>query len=449
MAQARVFVVDGARTPFLKARGTLGEFSASDLAVAAARPVLARMPFAPTAFDEVIVGCVIPAPDEANIARLIALRLGCGKSVPAYTVQRNCASGLQALSNARERIALGNAHLILAGGTEAMSRAPIQWNAAMVTWLSGMMRARHVGQRVKAMAGFRLGNLKPVFTLLLGLTDPLVKLNMGQTAEIVAHRFGITREQMDAYSLQSHQRLAAAFDDGRMNDEIAHLYDTRGKIHFEDTGLRRDTDLQQLAKLKPVFDRKYGSVTSGNSSQVTDGAAMLVVASEEAVQRYNLPVLGELLGDAWAGVEPSQMGLGPVHAVAKLLRNFNLGMNDIQHMELNEAFAAQVLGCQAAWESEEYARTELGLERPLGKMDPARLNPEGGAVAIGHPVGASGARITLHLLRALKRNGGGKGVATLCIGGGQGGAMLVNVDVQGRTNVAGDRTSGATEGGVA
>ena len=159
------------------------------------------------------------------------------------------------------------------------------------------------------------------------------------------------------------------------------------------------------------------------------------------------------------------MGLGPVHAVAKLLRNFNLGMNDIQHMELNEAFAAQVLGCQAAWESEEYARTELGLERPLGKMDPARLNPEGGAVAIGHPVGASGARITLHLLRALKRNGGGKGVATLCIGGGQGGAMLVNVDVQGRTNVAGDtsagmrevgqrreqlpRTSGATEGGAA
>jgi len=424
----RVFVVDGARTPFLKARGSLGEFSAADLAVAAARPVLARLPFQPSAFDEVIVGCVIPAPDEANIARLIALRLGCGKSVPAYTVQRNCASGLQALSNARERIALGNAHLILAGGTEAMSRAPIQWNAAMVTWLAGMMRARNPIQRLGAIARFRPAQLKPVFTLLLGLTDPLVKLNMGQTAEVVAHRFGIGRERMDEYALASHQRLSAAYDAGHMNDEITHLYDSRGNVYFEDTGLRRDTDMAQLAKLKPAFDRKYGQVTSGNSSQVTDGAAMLVVASEQAVKEYNLPVLGELLGDAWAGVEPGQMGLGPVHAVAKLLKQFNLKMTDLAQMELNEAFAAQVLGCQAAWDSADYCRTELGLDAPIGKMDATRLNPEGGAVAIGHPIGASGARITLHLLRSLKRKGGGKGIATLCIGGGQGGAMLVNVE---------------------
>jgi acetyl-CoA C-acetyltransferase len=445
MAEARVFVVDGARTPFLKARGSLGEFSAADLAVAAGRPLLARMPFSPTAFDEVIVGCVIPAPDEANIARIIALRLGCGKNVPAYTVQRNCASGLQALSNARERIALGRAHLVLAGGTEAMSRAPIQWNAAMVTWLSNMMRARNVVQRARAIAGFRLANLKPVFTLLLGLTDPLVKLNMGQTAEIVAHRFGISREQMDEYSMASHKQLSAAFDAGSMHDEVVHLYDTRGRVYFEDTGLRRDTSMPALAKLRPVFDRKYGSVTSGNSSQVTDGAAMLVVASEEAVSRYKLPVLGELLGDDWAGVEPGQMGLGPVHAVAKLLTRFDLKMGDLKQMELNEAFAAQVLGCQAAWASAEYARTELGLDAPLGKMDPARLNPEGGAIAIGHPVGASGARITLHLLRALKRKGGGMGVATLCIGGGQGGAMLVKVDAQGGTNVAGDPRAGMHE----
>ena len=433
MNQQRVFVVDGARTPFLKAKGAPGEFSAADLAVAAARPVLARLPFAPTAFDEVIVGCVIPAPDEANIARIIALRLGCGKSVPAYTVQRNCASGLQALSNARERIALGQADLILAGGTEVMSRAPIQWNAAMVGWLAGMMRARNPLQRLGALARFRLGNLKPVFTLLLGLTDPLVKLNMGQTAEIVAHRFGIGRADMDGYALASHQRLSAAFDGETMKDEIAHLYDTRGKFYFEDTGLRRDTTAEQLAKLKPVFDRKYGYVTSGNSSQVTDGAAMLVVASEAAVQKYQLPVLGELLDDAWAGVEPGQMGLGPVHAVAKLLKKHNIKMNDLAQMELNEAFAAQVLGCQAAWSSAEYCRDELGLEQPLGPMDSARLNPEGGAIAIGHPIGASGARIALHLLRSLKRRGGGLGVATLCIGGGQGGAMLVKVDAQGGT----------------
>jgi acetyl-CoA C-acetyltransferase len=212
-----------------------------------------------------------------------------------------------------------------------------------------------------------------------------------------------------------------------MKDEVAHLYDTRGKFYSEDTGLRRDSTPEGLARLKPVFDRKYGAVTSGNSSQVTDGASMLVVASEAAVKQYNLPVLGELLDDAWAGVEPAQMGLGPVHAVAKLLKRNNLKMNDLQHMELNEAFAAQVLGCQAAWASADYCKTELGLDQPIGPMDNARLNPQGGAIAIGHPVGASGARITLHLLHALKRKGGGTGIATLCIGGGQGGAMLVKV----------------------
>jgi len=421
----RVFFVDGARTPYLKARGEPGPFSASDLAVACGRALLARQPFAPGVLDEVIVGCVIPAPDEANIARIIALRLGCGKQVPAHSVQRNCASGLQAIASAAERIALGEAQLVLAGGTEAMSRAPIQWNAAMVTWLAGLMRAKTLGARMRAFARFRFGNLSPVYTLLLGLTDPVVRLNMGQTAEVLANRFGITREAQDAYALQSHQRLAAAFDSGALGTEVEPLYDTRGNHHVEDTGLRRDTDLEQLARLKPVFDRKYGSVTSGNSSQVTDGAAMLLLASEEAVREYGLPVLGEWRGHAWAGVDPSQMGLGPVHAVAKLLARQGVAMRDLAQMELNEAFAAQVLACQTAWDSPEYAREELQLDQPLGSMDPAALNPEGGAVACGHPVGSSGARIVLHLLRALQRKGGGLGVATLCIGGGQGGAMLV------------------------
>jgi acetyl-CoA C-acetyltransferase len=423
-----VYVVDGARTPFLKARGEPGSFSASDLAIACARPVLARQPFAPEEIDEVIVGCVIPAPEEANIARLIALRLGCGRKVPAHTVQRNCASGLQALASGAERIALGQANLVLAGGTEAMSRAPIQWNPAMVGWLAGMLRAKNPLQRLGAMARFKLSNLAPVYTLLLGLTDPLVKLNMGQTAEIVAHRFGISREQQDAYALESHRRLGAAFDGGAMNQEVELLYDTRGSTIAEDNGLRRDTDVAQLARLKPVFDRKYGVVTSGNSSQVTDGAAMLLLASEAAIQRHNLPVLGELLGHEWAGVDPSQMGLGPVHAVARLLTRFQLGMQDVAQMELNEAFAAQVLGCQAAWESATYARDELGLDAPLGAIDPEKLNTEGGAIACGHPVGASGARLVLHLLQALRRKGGGTGVATLCIGGGQGGAMLLRAE---------------------
>jgi len=425
MPNARVFVVDGARTPFLKVRGGPGPFAAADLAVACGRALLARQPFAPDALDEVVVGCVIPAPDEANIARIVALRLGCGKRVPAHTVQRNCASGLQAVATAAERIALGQAQLVLAGGTEAMSRAPIQWNAAMSRWLGDLLKARGAVARLRTLARFRPGFLKPVYSLLLGLTDPIVNLSMGQTAEVLAYRFAIAREAMDAYALESHRRLAAAYDQGRMSAEIEPLYDARGNHYVEDTGLRRDTDLNRLAKLAPVFDRDYGLVTSGNSSQITDGAAMLLLASEEAVARHGLPVLGEWLGHEWAGVEPGEMGLGPVHACARLYRRHGIAARDLAQMELNEAFAAQVLACQAAWDSDAYARAELGLEGAPGRVDPARLNPEGGAVALGHPVGASGARLVLHLLRALERKGGGLGVATLCIGGGQGGAMLL------------------------
>lgn len=428
MVGRRVFIVDGARTPFLRAGTAPGPFSASDLAVACARPVLARQPFAPTALDEVVVGCVIPAPDEANVARLIALRLGCGKGVPAHSVQRNCASGLQALASAAERIALGHAELVLAGGAEAMSRSPIQWNADMSRWLGGVMRAKNLPQRLGALARFRLGHLKPVYTLLLGLTDPLVKLNMGQTAEIIAHRFGITRAEQDAYALESHKRLAAAFDAGRMRDEVETLYDNRGTVYAEDTGLRRDSTIEKLSTIRPVFDRKYGSVTPGNSSQVTDGAAMLILASEEAVKRHGLKPLGEWLGHEWAGVDPRQMGLGPVHAVARLANRHRFTMRDLALMELNEAFAAQVLGCQAAWESRDYCRNELDLDQPLGRMDPEKLNVDGGAIACGHPVGASGARVALHALHALRRASGGLGVATLCIGGGQGGAMLLKAE---------------------
>lgn len=424
----KVYVVDGARTPFLKARGKTGPFSAADLAVAAGRPLLTRMPFPAETIDEVVVGCVIPAPDEANIARIIGLRLGCGKATPAHTVQRNCASGLQAVASARERIALGYADLVLAGGTEAMSRAPIQWNSMMVNWLAGVMRARSPLARIKGIAALRPAYLKPVFTLLLGLTDPLVRLNMGQTAEIVAHRFAISREQQDAYALRSHELLAEAYDAGHMSDEIETLFDSKGRFYEEDNGLRRDSDMEALARLKPVFDRKYGSVTSANSSQITDGAAMLLLASEKAIDKYQLPVLGELVDHEWAGVDPGQMGLGPVHAVAGLLKRSRLKMDDLDRMELNEAFAGQVLACQAAWADKDYSRNELGLKTPLGSMDEARLNAEGGAIACGHPVGASGARIVLHLLNALKQRGGGQGVATLCIGGGQGGAMLVRVD---------------------
>ncbi len=420
-----VYIVDGMRTPWLKARGGPGNFSASDLAVQASRYLLARQTFTPDQLDEVVTACVMPSPDETNISRVIALRLGCGKAVPAYTVQRNCASGMQALDSAALDIACGRYDLVLAGGTEAMSQAPLLLNQGMVAWLAAWNVAKTPFDRMRLLSQFKLKYLVPVVALLCGLTDPIIGLSMGQTAEIIAHRFGITREKMDEFSLQSHQRLAAAQDAEIFKDELNPVYDRKNHYYSYDSGLRRDTRLEKLARLKPFFDKSFGLVTAGNSSQVTDGAAFLVLASEKAVQQYQLPVLARIVDVVWAGVEPSEMGLGPVHAVAMLLKKQQLAFNRIDFWEINEAFAGQVLSCLAAWQDINYCKTQLGLTEILGQLDPAILNVDGGAIAMGHPVGASGARIVLHLAHVLKRKQARLGIATLCIGGGQGGALLL------------------------
>lgn len=419
-----VYIVDGSRTPQLKARGKPGPFHAANLALSCGRALLARQPFEPSDLDEVIVGCVMPGPDEANIGRVVALRLGCGKKVPGWTVQRNCASAMQALDSAAKDITLGRAELVLAGGVEAMSHAPVLLNDSMVAWLGSWMSAKTVTARLKTLAQLRPSYLKPIIALLRGLTDPVVGLNMGQTAEVLAHRFNISRTEMDAFAVRSHQRLAAAQDNNYLG-EIEPLYDTRGHSYEQDDGLRRDSSIENLAKLRPVFDKPFGSVTAGNSAQVTDGAAMLILASDKAVEKYNLPVLGKIIDTEWAGLEPEQMGLGPVHATTPLLKRNKLKLEDIDFWEINEAFAAQVLACLRAWQDTDYCKTELGLSAALGELDQTRLNVDGGGVSLGHPVGASGARIVLHLLHVLERNNAKTGIATLCIGGGQGGAMLI------------------------
>jgi acetyl-CoA C-acetyltransferase len=419
-----VYVVDGSRTPFLKVKGKPGAFIASDLAVGAARPLLARQPFSPSDLDEVILGCVMPGPDEANIARIVALRLGCDKHVTAWTVQRNCASGMQALDCAVGNIASGRSELVLAGGVESMSHAPVLLGPDMVGWLGDWARARTLGQRLKTLGQLKLKNLKPIIGLLRGLSDPVVGLSMGQTAENLAYRFGISRIRMDGFAVASHERLARAQDEGYL-DEIETIYDAQGQFYNTDDGLRRDSSIDGLAKLQPVFDRKFGQVTAGNSAQVTDGAAMLILASADAVARYQLPVLGRIVDSEWAGVDPAQMGLGPAHAMAPLLQRNDLSIGDVDYWEVNEAFATQVMACVEAWKDEAYCRDELGLEAALGEIPHERLNVDGGGVSIGHPVGASGARIVLHLLHVLHRNKAHRGIASLCIGGGQGGAMLV------------------------
>ncbi len=413
-----VYIIDGARTPFLKAKLIPGPFSAGDLAVQVGKALLLRQKFSLEDIDEVILGCALSSPEEANIARVVALRLGCPITTPAWTVQRNCGSGLQALDSAVQSIQTGRSDLILAGGTEAMSRAPLLYSQNLVSWLGQWKSARTWLSRVKVLDKFRLSFLKPEIALLKGLTDPIVGLNMGQTAEELTFEFKITREQMDAYALESHQKLALAYDEKKFQEEISFLVDPlSGQIYKEDEGLRRDSSLESLAKLSPFFDKIYGNVTAGNSSQVTDGACLLLLASEKAVKQHDLPILGRISNVEWVGLSPARMGLGPVYALSQLLHKHSITLDSINAYEINEAFAAQILACIACWRKE-YSST-------LGMLDLKKLNREGGAISLGHPVGASGARIVLHLLQMLKQQNEKRGVATLCIGGGQGGAVLL------------------------
>jgi len=429
MLKSPVYVVDGARSPFLKSKNRPGPFAASDLAVQAGRALLTRQKFAPQDLDEVILGCAAPSVDEVNIGRVAALRMGCGEKVPGWTVMRNCASGMQALDSGVNNILAGRSHLVLAGGVDALSRAPLLYNDRMVSWFSDLAAARTGGQRAALFARMPFKSLlAPVIGIMKGLTDPMVGLLMGQTAENLAHRFGITRAQMDAYSVRSHQRVLRAQEEGPLKaggGEVEALYDPKGNVYPMDDGVRRDASMEGLAKLRPFFDRKYGNVTPGNSSQITDGAAWLILASEEAVRQHGLAPIGRILDSQWAGLDPAQMGLGPVHASTPILQRNGLKLHDLDYWEINEAFAAQVLGCLAAWQDEKYCREQLGLANALGELDQERLNVDGGAVALGHPVGASGARIVLHLLRLLERKKAKRGMASICIGGGLGGAMLL------------------------
>jgi acetyl-CoA C-acetyltransferase len=386
---------------------------------------LLRQPFAPDAFDQVILGCVNVIADEMNPARVAALRLGMGEAMPAFTVQINCGSGMQSIDTAYRYIQEGRSDLILAGGAEALSHAPLIFNRRAVGWFARLNGARDPWSKLVTMLGFRPAFLTPVIGLERGLTDPITDLNMGQTAELVAHLFHITRRQADEYAAESQNRLARAQLGGYLKDEIEPAFARDGTLFDHDDGVRPDSSADALAKLKPAFERPWGKVTPGNSSQITDGASWVILASEDAVKQHNLQPKAVIVDSEWSALDPSVMGLGPVYCSTALMKRHQLSLGDIDLWELNEAFAAQVLGCLAAWEDAEFCRDALGLDSPAGAIDRARLNVDGGAIGTGHPVGASGNRIVLHLVNAMKRLGLKRGIATECIGGGQGGAMLI------------------------
>jgi len=382
------------------------------------------MPFDKELIDEVILGATMPSPDEANIARVVAMRLGLNHKIPAYTVHRNCASGMQSIDNAALQIASGRSDIILAGGVEAMSHAPLLFSHSAVNWLADLNQSKSVTAKLQTLAKFRPKMLAPVIALMGGLTDPVAGMSMGQTAEKIAKRFDITRQQMDEFAVNSHLKLAAAQRD-HIFDEIEPIYNAKGLSFTEDDGVRSNSTIERLAKLKPVFDRPSGLVTAGNSAQITDGASWVIVASEDAVKKYDLPVLARIVTTQWAGLDPSEMGLGPAHAIAPLLRSRRLTTKSIDYWEINEAFSAQVLAVLAALKSKQYCADYLDCKSPIGEIDPEILNIHGGGISLGHPVGASGTRVVLHLAKTLEKNNAKRGIASLCIGGGQGGAMLI------------------------
>ena len=425
MTPRPVFIVDGSRTPFIRARGRPGPFTPVDLAVACGRPLLMRQPLARNAFDQVILGRVNVMADEMNPARIAALRLGMGEEMTAFTVQINCGSGMQSIDTAYRYIREGRADLILAGGAEALSHAPLMFRRGAVDWYARLFGARDLWSRVKAAAGFRPSFLKPVLGLERGLTDPVVELNMGQTAEILAHVLEISRRAADQYAVESQQRLARAQKERWFDGELEPAMGRDGKVYDHDDGVRPDSTVEKLAELQPAFERPWGKVTAGNSSQITDGASWVILASEGAVKQHGLTPRAMIVDTQWSALDPSIMGLGPVLCSTALLRRHGLALADVGLWELNEAFAAQVLACLAAWQDPTFCRDVLGLDDAAGSIARDKLNVDGGAIGLGHPVGASGNRIVLHLVNAMKRLGIKQGIATECIGGGQGGAMLI------------------------
>ncbi|MEK7314619.1 MAG: thiolase family protein [Candidatus Eisenbacteria bacterium] len=421
-----VVLLDGFRTPFAKAGTALARVPARELGRIAVSELLARSGVSPTDVDDVIIGNVAGPADSANIARVVALLAGIPNHVPAVTVHRNCASGMESIAQAYERVASGQADLVVAGGTESMSRIPLHVSDGMTRVFERLMKARSPMQRVGALASFRPQDLTPKIALLEGLMDPISGLNMGETAELLAREFGISREAQDDFALQSHRRAAAAQESGRFAEEIAPVFPAPYReVVANDVGPRKTQSLEALAKLRPYFDPRTGTVTPGNACPITDGAAAILVASAEKAKALGLAPVGRIRGYAFVGLDPAHMGLGPTHATPVALRRAGVRFSDIGLIEINEAFAAQVIANEIAMGSAAYAREKLDLDAPVGEIDRSLLNVNGGAIALGHPVGVSGTRLVLTLLREMRHRDVSLGLATLCVGGGQGAAFVL------------------------
>jgi len=424
----RIAIIDGLRTPIAKAGGKLKEYQAEKLGAFIVQELALRVGIPFKDYDEIIIGNVSQPGHAANVARVIALQAGFPDETIAYTVHRNCASGMESITSAASKIMAGDGEIFLSGGVESMSNIPLMYGKQMTELFGALFRAKSVSEKLYTLSHFRPRYLKPIIGLMQGLKDPVSGLMMGSTAEILAQDFGISRQEQDEFALMSHKKAEDSIKAGVFKEEIAPIVYGNSKVMQDDDGVRFGQNMQALGKLRPFFDRKNGTVTAGNSSQISDAAAAVVLMSEKKAKAMGLEPLGYLSHFAYAGLDPKRMGMGPAFATAKLFAKHKLSLKDIDLIEMNEAFAVQALANIRAFESESYAKQHLNRTKALGKIDESLLNVNGGAVALGHPVGMTGTRLVIHTLKELRRRGKNRGLATLCIGGGQGASLILEVE---------------------
>lgn len=421
-----VYLVEGKRIPQVKSGMDIKDVPAPFLATGIVRYLMDKHGIPADQIDEVVFGNTGTPAKYPNIARVIALEAGLNKKINAYSVHRNCASGMEALSQAYIKIASGRCDLVIAGGVESMSQMPLIYNKDMTELFINLMKAKTTKDKLRAMAQFRPHYLSPVVAIEVGLTDPFCGLNMGQTAEVLARELKITRQDQDEFAMRSHQKAIEAINSQKMAEEIVPLIfgNKLDKLLDKDVGPRDKMTMESLAKLKPYFEKETGTVTVGNACPITDGASAFLMASEEAVKKYNLKPVARLVDFHFHGLEPERMGLGPILAIHGVLKRAGLKLDQMDLIEINEAFAAQVIGCMKVMKDKNLS-SRWGIDEVIGEVPLEKLNVNGGAIALGHPVGSTGSRLAVTLTHELKRRKGKYGIASLCIGGGQGGAVIV------------------------
>lgn len=421
-----VYLVEGKRTPQAKSGADLKDVKAPYLGHYLIREIMDKTKIPSDQIDEVIVGNTGNPADFPNVGRVIALEAGLHKKTSGYTVHRNCASGMEALSQAYLKIASGRSDLIFAGGVENMTQMPLLYSKEMTDFFMKLMRSKTPVDKLKVLSTFRLPYLSPIIAIEKGLTDPFCGLNMGQTAEILAREFGISRKEQDEFALRSHEKAVRATNEGFFKDEILPIATGKdaSQLLSKDVGPRDNATMESLGKLKPYFEKETGTVTVGNACPITDGGSMWLLASEEAVEKYGLKPMAKMIDYYFAGLEPERMGLGPALSIHGVLKRAKMSLSDMDLIEINEAFASQVIACLKVMEDKNLS-SKWGIEETIGKVDLDKLNIHGGAIALGHPVGSTGSRLVVTLAHALKRTNKKYGIASLCIGGGQGGAVII------------------------